>query len=301
MERYERIYNLILDDIERRYSYLRFKDIKISDLREKTSEFQNIKNNEEFAEKLAEIIFLFKDIHFYVRINGKKKYYKGEMKKNYDESVLGNYFKSFLLENKTVKIAMAEKTPYVLVRNWWGDSKKDIEEASNKFKEILVNQKPGKIVFDVRQNGGGSDSCSKLFERLLVSEGEKVPKQKVTYTFNNATDAEKESVISIEGTLGYDGKIIALVGNECVSATESFLLFLKQKNAVLIGDKTYGGTGNPKPFWYENIEVGIPTWIVRTMDGKEVEGVGIEPDIKIPTEKSIVNGRDIVLEKALEL
>ncbi len=73
------------------------------------------------------------------------------------------------------------------------------------------------------------------------------------------------------------------------------------KNSILIGDYTFGSSGNPKEFKYNNIIVRIPSWVVYKMNGELLEGKGIKPDVLIKAEESITNNKDLVLEKAIEI
>ena len=74
-------------------------------------------------------------------------------------------------------------------------------------------------------------------------------------------------------------------------------------NAIVIGSTTAGADGNVAEFYLPG---GISTMIsgvgVYYPDGKETQRVGIIPDIEIkPTIQGIKDGRDEVLEKAIEI
>jgi C-terminal processing protease CtpA/Prc len=75
------------------------------------------------------------------------------------------------------------------------------------------------------------------------------------------------------------------------------------KNSIIIGSMTAGADGNISSF---NLVGGVNTAIsgvgVYYPNGKETQRIGIVPDIEIkPTIKGVIEGRDELLEKAIEL
>jgi C-terminal processing protease CtpA/Prc len=103
----------------------------------------------------------------------------------------------------------------------------------------------------------------------------------------------------------YKGKMIILV-NEATQSNAEFTAmgFRKAKNAIIVGSQTAGADGNVTPMF--NLPGGISTVFtalgVYYPDGKETQRIGIVPDvIAKPTIKGISEGKDEVLEKALEI
>jgi carboxyl-terminal processing protease len=92
------------------------------------------------------------------------------------------------------------------------------------------------------------------------------------------------------------------MGQANMSSCESFLLMMKQiPNCKLIGDKSYGSSGNPKPYNLGNgVTVWLPSWKDLFPDETCLEGVGIRPDIPVKTDENELRQRDPVLEKALK-
>lgn len=103
----------------------------------------------------------------------------------------------------------------------------------------------------------------------------------------------------------YKGRIIILVNEKTQSNAEFTAMgFRLAKNAMVIGSQTAGADGNVIPMF--NLPGGISTVFtglgVYYPDGEETQRIGIVPDIEIkPTIKGIREGRDEILEKALEL
>jgi C-terminal processing protease CtpA/Prc len=102
----------------------------------------------------------------------------------------------------------------------------------------------------------------------------------------------------------YKGKVVILINEVTQSQAEYTTMALRTApRATVIGSTTAGADGNVSQFYLPG---GISTMIsgigVYYPDGKETQRVGIVPDIVVkPTIKGIKEGRDEVLEKALEM
>jgi C-terminal processing protease CtpA/Prc len=102
----------------------------------------------------------------------------------------------------------------------------------------------------------------------------------------------------------YKGKVIILVNEITVSSAEYHAMaFRFAPGAKVIGSTTAGADGNVSQFYLPG---GISTKIsgigVYYPDGKETQRIGIVPDIEIkPTIKGIIEGKDEVLNKAIQI
>jgi len=101
----------------------------------------------------------------------------------------------------------------------------------------------------------------------------------------------------------YRGKVVVLMGPKNMSSCESFLLMMKQvPGCRLVGARSYGSSGNPKPHNLGNgVTVYLPSWQDLMPDGKLLEGVGVEPDAAVPARPSDFARADPVLEAALRV
>jgi carboxyl-terminal processing protease len=102
----------------------------------------------------------------------------------------------------------------------------------------------------------------------------------------------------------FHGHLILLVDGGCVSACEEFVEPFKDSGrAIIVGETTEGSSGMPYLYDFHNgMTLKIAVKRQYFPDGSEFEGVGIKPDVEVrPTIDNLKNGRDIVLEKALEL
>lgn len=101
----------------------------------------------------------------------------------------------------------------------------------------------------------------------------------------------------------YHGKLIVLANETTQSLAESTVMaFRAGDNTTVIGSPTAGANGSVS---YIDLPGGLKTRIsgvgVYYPDGRETQRIGIVPDIEVkPTIKGIREGRDEVLEKAIE-
>lgn len=101
----------------------------------------------------------------------------------------------------------------------------------------------------------------------------------------------------------YQGKIVMLIDERAISQSEHSGLFYKAaQDTVFIGSPTAGANGDIT--WLSvpgGIRVNFSGHDVRWPDGKQLQRVGLIPDIEVrPTTQGIRAGRDEVLDKALE-
>jgi C-terminal processing protease CtpA/Prc len=102
----------------------------------------------------------------------------------------------------------------------------------------------------------------------------------------------------------YPGKVCILVNEISVSSAEFHAMaYRAAPGATVIGSTTAGADGNVSSFGLPGgIGTGISGIGVYYPDGRETQRVGIVPDIEIkPTIEGIKNGRDELLEKAIEI
>lgn len=102
----------------------------------------------------------------------------------------------------------------------------------------------------------------------------------------------------------YKGKVLLLVNEETQSQAEFTAMILQTApKAIVVGSQTAGADGDicwlPLPGGYRTAFSGLGVYYP---DGRETQRVGIVPDVEVlPTIQGIREGRDEVLEKALQL
>lgn len=160
---------------------------------------------------------------------------------------------------------------------------------------------PG-LIIDVRFNGGGSETLAQDLAGCFIDQS--VMYAKHVYRDETSptgfTPAQQRAVEPNPGRPRYRGKIAVLSGPVVFSSCEAFVLMMKQTPyATVFGDATQGGSGNPQAYNLGNgVTVFLPSWKAMTPDGKEFEGVGIEPDVKVQATRADFAQRDPVLAAA---
>ncbi|MEO0570733.1 MAG: S41 family peptidase [Bacteroidota bacterium] len=102
----------------------------------------------------------------------------------------------------------------------------------------------------------------------------------------------------------FKGKLVILVNELSQSQSEfTAMAFRAAPNCIIIGSTTAGADGNVSRIGLPGAMGSMISGIgVHYPDGSETQRIGIVPDIEIkPTIEGIKNGRDELLEKAIEL
>lgn len=168
------------------------------------------------------------------------------------------------------------------------------------------------LIIDIRNNGGGSSShgyaiISRLIGKPIPDSSWKSPQHIPAFKAWGREEQWYEGgydMIEPHGENHYSGPIVVLTGPGTVSAAEDFVVALHASGrATLVGEKTAGTTGQPLMIKLpRGGKARICTKRDTYPDGREFVGIGVIPDVEIhPTQKSIATGRDIVLEKAIDV
>lgn len=170
---------------------------------------------------------------------------------------------------------------YIKIPSWSGN-------LGNKDKNLInlcvnAKNKYKTIVMDVRENNGGNSSIAHKFAGIFFKKD--VVYGKIIKKNKEGKLEEKPMTLQTNGKIYLDKKIIILISKKCFSSNELFIApFKVSKRALLIGEKTKGGSGNPIR---EEIVingkiyiVGVPRWrFFLRGKNKPIEETAIEPDI----------------------
>jgi C-terminal processing protease CtpA/Prc len=102
----------------------------------------------------------------------------------------------------------------------------------------------------------------------------------------------------------YKGRVLVLVNEETQSHAEFTTMILQTApNVTVVGSQTAGADGDicwlPLPGGYRTAFSRLGVYYP---DGRETQRIGIVPDVQVlPTIQGLIQGRDEVLEKAMEL
>jgi C-terminal processing protease CtpA/Prc len=188
-----------------------------------------------------------------------------------------------------------------MISSWRKDKEKVLKPALKALSDLSNTRA---LIIDVRPNGGGSEPFAQELAGCFVES----PVLYAKHVYRNANGPEgwgrvQERILRPnKNQAKYRGEIAVLMGQANLSSCEAFLLMMRQiPNCKLIGQKSYGSSGNPKTVDLGNgITVWLPSWKALRPDGSCFEGEGIKPDIVVRTSEAQLRTSDRVLEAALK-
>lgn len=135
-----------------------------------------------------------------------------------------------------------------------------------------------------------------------------LPEKSIYYQFNFPETDYLSKFYSSKNSIGrknpdyYKGNVIVLVdGNTQSQAETTTMMFKQHPKAKVIGSHTSGANGDVIRFKIANLDTCFTGLGAYYPDGRETQRIGIVPDIMItPTVKGVQQGKDEVLERALE-
>jgi len=157
------------------------------------------------------------------------------------------------------------------------------------------------LIFDLRDNGGGSPGMVKLICSYLFGD-KPVHLNDLYWRKGNKTE-EFWTMPSVAGKKFLDKDVYVLTSNRTFSGGEEFTYNLKNlKRATIIGETT-GGGAHPGGFerLSEHFGAFIPTGrAISPITKTNWEGTGVEPDIRVPRDQALKTAHLLALNKALE-
>ena len=146
-----------------------------------------------------------------------------------------------------------------------------------------------KVVFDVRNNPGGSlDSIVQILD-LLLPEGPIIRIVNKSGTIVQQIDSDKEAKYT-------DVKFAVLANENTASAAELFTCSFKDYNrAVVVGVKTFGkGSMQSTMNLSDNRGIKMTTYHYLPPYSESYEGIGITPDVEVELSEELA-GKNIYL------
>ena len=190
------------------------------------------------------------------------------------------------------------------------------ETEISHIKKSFMNAKG--IIIDIRNYpatfvpfslGNYFTSKRKPFARFttanLNNPGEFNFSRNVSFLDNNAGSRYSSNIFETPRSEKYfQGKLVVIVNEETISQAEyTAMAFRAGDNTVIIGSQTQGADGNVSFISLPGgLKAGISGIGVYYPDGRGTQRIGIVPDIEVkPTIKGIIDGKDELLEKAIEI
>jgi hypothetical protein len=217
-------------------------------------------------------------------------------KVNYNLQASFQHIQSLTQWSNCVVSGEVDDIGYILITSWADEAAKAIEaiQALNDKRAIIV---------DVRPNSGGNELIAQAVAGCFTDKP-------ITYAKSLVFDPETKDFTKLKTRelqpnreyVTYQGRVFVLTGEQVMSSNEAFLLMMKKVRATLIGETSYGSSGNPKPYTLANgLILYVPQWLAMDMDGNLIEGKGIEPDILLDfAPKAFVND-DPLFRESLQI
>jgi retinol-binding protein 3 len=153
------------------------------------------------------------------------------------------------------------------------------------------------LIFDLRDNGGGSPSMIQLLTSYLMS-GEPTHLNNF-YIRKGEKTRQFWTQAWVPGTRLPDVPVFVLTSSRTFSAAEEFTYNLKNlKRATLVGETTGGGAHPVDLYRVKGYPVSVRLPFGRAVNpitGTNWEGTGVEPDVKVPAADAL----DVAHSRAL--
>ena len=269
--------------IEEKYSH---RDLRGIDWDVRFSEFEarliDAKTPNQFASLAGQLLEVARDAHIWIGVDGDRLAgFRRNVRLNADRELLKQIVPQFRSVNRVVATGRFPDGPaYLVIGSWAQKAARDIETAAKWIDGLSPDDT---LILDIRFNSGGDERLAKKVAGRFVD-------QSVVYAGHVNRDTSSPSGFSEinKRTLkpirpGFRGRTVVLMGPVNMSSCEAFLLMMKQApQCTLMGEKSYGSSGNPKPVHLANgVTVFLPSWVALTPDGEPFEGKGISPDVHV--------------------
>ncbi len=269
--------------IEEKYSH---RDLRGIDWDVRFAEFEarliDAKTSGQFANLAGQLLEVARDAHIWLGADGDRLAgFQRSVRLNADRELLKQTIPQLRSVNGVVATGRFPDGPaYLMIGSWSRQAARDIEAAAKWIDELSPDDT---LILDIRFNSGGDERLARkiagrFVERSVVYAGHL---NRDTSSPSGFSKIKKRTLKPIRP--GFRGRTVVLMGPVNMSSCEAFLLMMKQApQCTLMGEKSYGSSGNPKPVRLANgVTVFLPSWVALTSDGEPFEGKGISPDVHV--------------------
>ncbi|MEW5987123.1 MAG: S41 family peptidase [Chloroflexota bacterium] len=180
---------------------------------------------------------------------------------------------------------------YVQLTRFSGESAGEVQQAITN----LLGQGAQTLILDLRHNGGGLLDAAIDISDLFLTAG--------PILYQQSRDEGEQEYAADAYTIADGLPLVVLIDEATASSSEIVAGALRDhERATLIGRTTFG-KGSVQLVYDlsdgSSIHVTSARWL--TPDGYQIDQQGLPPDIEvIPSQEAIDNGRDEVLDRAIE-
>jgi hypothetical protein len=287
--------------LERDYSYRDRLGVNWS---KRCDEYQakllEAKNSDDFARALAEVLGAAKDVHIWLKIGDRIiGTHQPDLRPNFNPRVLPRLLAQYKQHGKTVLVGnFADGIRYVAIGTWEEREPASLDAALAAVKDAAQAQAP--LIIDVRPNSGGKEVRAQQLAAVFVDKATVYAGHRLRVKGKDGP-AQSRVLQPDAAGLRHPGPCVVLMGPANISSCESFLLMMRAAGQTLIGAPSLGHSGSPQPHDLGNgVVVWLPSWRSLGADGRDLEGVGIMPDITVAAQPADFAMADPVLARALE-
>jgi carboxyl-terminal processing protease len=258
---------------------------------------------EAFAAAAAALLSPAKDLHVWLQAGDKTVgSYQRRVTPNFNPRVLPTLVPNLKQHGTTTLTGRFDDgVVYVAIGTWEKREPATMDAAFDAIKAAAEAKAPAVIV-DVRPNAGGDEVLAREVAGCFVTEP-KVYSKDTVRAAGKTSEVFDRVVKPSPGRPAYRGRVVVLMGRANMSSCESFLLMMKQAPyCTLVGEPSYGSSGNPRPHDLGNgVTVFLSSWTDLKPDGTPLEGKGVQPDVPVNTKPGDFAAGDPVLAEALEV
>ena len=195
-----------------------------------------------------------------------------------------------IIKIKSVKSRLIEgKIPYVRIRNFQSRTVKEVQSELDKMDDFKKNG----LIIDLRNNPGGLLTQAVAVSELFLPAG-----KLIVYTKGRVIDQNRK-FISKERDGIKEVPMVVIVNAGSASASEIVAGALQDwQRSTVLGEKTFGkGSVQTVMPLLDGSGLRLTTSLYYTPKDRMIQGVGIEPDIRVvdPSNrnKSVVREKDL--------
>jgi hypothetical protein len=269
---------------------------------EHESSILDAKTTRGWAGAVANMLSATEDIHMHLQL-GDRTFAVGKRAIDplFRKELVPHYMPVQPLGDGDLKGRTDDGIGYLTIRAWSDAKQVDaIESALPTLRECKA------VIVDVRMNSGGDELLARRIAAWFV-DGTKIY-AKDRFRTGPGKDGfgpvqERPVTGNAEPEKRLPMPIAVLTSRYVMSSNESFVLMMRQaKDCTVVGQTTYGSSGNPKPFELPNgVTIVLPSWQDLRLDGSCFEGEGLRPDVEVAVNDKDLESKDPILERALDV
>jgi C-terminal processing protease CtpA/Prc len=293
---------LLMKELPARYSYY---DLRVKDWgkleKENTPAILAARTDRAFASAVGEMLRATEDIHVWLKL-GDQTFAGGRRSVDslYRREQIERHVRTAPVGTQAAAGRTGDAIGYLMIAGWTNEV--DPEAIGRAIKELADTKA---MVIDVRPNCGGDEGLAQKVAAWFVDGTKTYAKNRIRVRAgkDGFSEVYERKITGNPQEQRYDKPIAVLTSRYVMSSNESFVMMLQQaKDCTVVGQPTFGCSGNPKPCELSNgVTVYLSSWQDLRLDGTPFEGEGLKPDVEVACTAQDLESGDPILAKALEL